>query len=214
MWSFFICLIPVQLPSGFVHWTVAVIPLVSVIAVLCCVIGFLLWRLKWRTRKQNGEITVNAIQYDAQTRSILNQDGQANNLRGVNQMRVHFQEPSNHDAPKYHTLQQATNNHVQYAALYKNPGELPIPRRLAIRRKDSGKVQSKYPLNRSRNEDETPGSCLETSSQGDGSERLSHEYHVLASDYDEPHGIIDNDHGNIEKPDCSDDELSYLEIIP
>lgn len=211
----------VQPPSGFIHWTVTVIPLACVIVGLICVIGFLLWRLKQRTRKQNGEITVNSIHYDVQTRSLLHQEGRVNNLRGVNQMRVHFQEPNNHEGPKYHTLTQATNNEtnqVEYAALYKKPGEVPISRRLAIRRKNSGELAGKYPLNKDGNDDDTEGayriSHVDTPNLGDKREHSTHEYHALASDYDEPLSIIESDHDNTEKPDCSEDELSYLEIIP
>ena len=219
--KFIVCLILVQPPSGFIHWTVAVIPLACVIAVLICVIAFLLWRLRQKPRKHNGDITVNAIHYDVQTRSILSQEGRANNLRAANQTRVHFQEPNNREDPKYHTLTQAKNNEnsVQYAALYKKPGELPIPRRLAIRRKESSELTGKYPLNKSGHDKETEGeyerSCVDKeSNQADGRDRLSHEYHVLVADYDEPGGIIESDQENIEKPDCSEDELSYLEIIP
>jgi len=211
----------VQLPSGFIHWTVTVIPLACVIVVLICVIGFLLWRLKQRTRKQNGEITVNSIHYDVQTRSLLHQEGRVDNLRGADQMGVHFQEPNNREDPKYHALTQTTsneNNRVEYAALYKKPGEVPISRRLAIRRKNSSELTSKYPLNKSGNDDETEGayrvSHMDTPNQGGEREHSSHEYHALASDYDEPLSIIKSDHENTEKPDCSEDELSYLEIIP
>lgn len=218
---FFGCLIPVQLPSGFIHWTVTVIPLACVIVGLICVIGFLLWRLKQRTRKQNGEITVNSIHYDVQTRSLLHQEGRVNNLRSADQMRVHFQEPNNHEGPKYHTLTQATNNEtnqVEYAAFYKKPGEVPISRRLAIRRKNSSELTGKYPLNKDGNSDETEGayriSHADTPNLGYKREQSLHEYHALASDYDEPLSIIKSDHDNTEKPDCSEDELSYLEIIP
>lgn len=199
----------------------AVIPLACVIVVLICVIGFLSWRLKQRTHKQNGEITVNSIHYDVQTRSLLNQEGRVNNLRGADQMRVHFQEPSNREGPKYHTLTQATNNEknrVEYAALYKKPGEVPIPRRLAIRRKNSSELTGKYPLNKNGDDDETNGeyevSHVDTPNHGDERKHSSHEYHVLATDYDEPLSIIESDHENTEKPECSEDELSYLEIIP
>ena len=188
---------------------------------LICVIGFLLWRLKQRTRKQNGEITVNSIHYDVQTRSLLHQEGRVNNLRGPDQMRVHFQEPNNQESPKYHALTQATNsetNQVKYAALYKKPGEVPISRRLAIRRKNSCELAGKYPLNKGGNDDETEGgyriSHMDTPNLGDKREQSSHEYLALTSDYDEPLSIIESDHDNTEKPDCSEDELSYLEIIP
>lgn len=216
----FVCLILVQPPSGFIHWTIAVIPLACVIAVLICVIGFLLRRLKQRPRKQNGDITVNAIHYDVQTRSILSQEGRANNLRGANHTRVHFEEPNNHEDPKFHIFTQAKDNEnsVQYEGLYKKPGELPIPRRLAIRRKDSGELKGKYPLNKSGQDNETEGEYeglyVDKSHQGDGRKRSSHEYHVLPTDYDEQAGIIESDQENTEKPDCSEDEVSYLEIIP
>ena len=75
-------------------------------------------------------------------------------------MRVHFQEPNNQQDPKYHALTQATNsetNQVKYAALYKKPGEVPISRRLAIRRKNSSELAGKYPLNKGGNDDETEG---------------------------------------------------------
>ena len=179
--------------------------------VLICVIGFLLWRLKQRTRKQNGEITVNSIHYDVQTRSLLNQEGRPNNLRGADQTRVHFQEPSDREGPKYRALTQATNNEnnrVEYAALYKKPGEVPIPRRLAIRRKNSSELTGKYPLNKNGNDD------VDAPNQGGEREQSSHEYHTLASDYDVPLSIIESHHENTDKPDCSEDELSYLEIIP
>ncbi|KAL9973071.1 hypothetical protein ACROYT_G019480 [Oculina patagonica] len=211
----------VQPPSGFIHWTIAVIPLACVIAVLICVIGFLLWRLKQRPRKQNGDITVNAIHYDVQTRSILNQEGKANNLRGANHTRVHFEEPNNHEDPKFHTFTQAKDNEnsAQCVALYTKPGDLPIPRRLAIRRKDSREFKGKYPLNKSGQDNETEekfeGSYVDVKSyQGDGSKRSSREYHALPTDYDEQAGMIESDQENTEKPDCSEDEVSYLEIIP
>ena len=136
-------------------------------------------------------------------------------------MGVHFREPNNHEGPKYHSLTQATNNEtrqVEYAALYKKPAEVPISRRLAIRRKNSSELAGKYPLNKDGNGDETEGayriSHVDTPNLGDKREQFSHEYHALASDYDEPLSIIESDHDNTEKPDCSEDELSYLEIIP
>jgi len=146
-----------------------------------------------------------------------------NNLRGDDQMRVHFQEPNNCEGPKYHALTQATsnaeNNRVEYAALYKKPGDVPIPRRLAIRRKNSRELAGKYPLNKDGNDDETEAayeiSHADTpTSQENRREHTSHECHPLASDYDEPLSIIASDQDNTEKPDCSEDELSYLEIIP
>ena len=214
-------MILVQLPSGFIHWTVAVIPLACVIAVLICVIAFLLWRLKQKPWKQNSDITVNAIHYDVQTRSILSQEGRANNLRGANETRVHFQEPNNHEGPKYSTLTQGTDNEnsVQYAALYKKPEDLPIPRRLAIKRKDSNQLKGKYPLNKSghdcENGGEPQGLSVDKSNQRDGCrERLTHEYHVVTTDYDEPGCVIESHQENFEKPNCSEDEISYLEIIP
>lgn len=188
---------------------------------LVCVIGFLLWRLKLRTRKQNGEIAVNSIHYGVQTRSLLNQEGRVSNLGDADQMRVHFQEPNNREGPKYRALTQATskeNNRVEYAALYKKPGEVPIPRRLAIRRKNSSELSGKYPLNKNGNDDGTEGaynvSHVDTPNQAGQRQQSSHEYHMLASDYDEPLSIIESDHENTDKPDCSEDELSYLEIIP
>ena len=136
-------------------------------------------------------------------------------------MRVHFQEPNDHEGPKYHALTQATNsetNQVKYAALYKKPGEVPISRRLAIRRKNSSELAGKYPLSKGRNDDETEGAYripqVDTPNLGNKREQSSHEYLALASDYDEPLSIIGSDHDNTEKPDCSEDELSYLEIIP
>ena len=151
-----------------------------------------------------------------QTRSLLHQEGRINNPRSAGQMRVHFQEPTNREGPKYHALlAQATsneNNRVEYAALYKKPGEVPLPRRLAIRRKNSSELAGKYPLNKDGNDGDTEG--VDTPNQGDQREHSSHEYHSLASDYDEPLSIIKSDHENSKKTDCSEDELSYLEIIP
>ena len=55
---------------------------------------------------------------------------------------------------------------------------------------------------------------MDTPNLGDKREQSSHEYLALTSDYDEPLSIIERDRDNTKKPDCSEDELSYLEIIP
>lgn len=138
-------------------------------------------------------------------------------------MRVHFKDSNSHEDPKYHTIQQGTNNEnncVQYAALYKTPGEFPaIPRRSAIRRKNSSELKGKYPLNKTTHQDhesaqDYTGSEIDSFDQNNEKDRTSRAYQVLASDYDEPHSIIVADQENTENQDCSDDELSYLEIIP
>ena len=138
-------------------------------------------------------------------------------------MRVHFQEPNNREDPKYRALTQAiaTNDgtsKVEDAALYKTPGEVPIPRRLAIRRKNSRELTGKYPLNKNGNDDATEAayeiSHVETpTNQENRREHTSQECHPSASDYDEPLSIIASDHENTKKLDCSEDQLSYLEII-
>lgn len=136
--------IPGQPPNGYIHWTVAVIPLSSVIAALLCVIAFLLWRLKYKTRKQiETQITVSPMHYDVQTRSILKEvrsnvkNGQVSNTA----TRVHFQEP-NKDT--------ATGKSVDMAdgtSLLPNLGDRSIPRRLAVKRKSNyNELEEKYQL--------------------------------------------------------------------
>ena len=149
--NFFNFKISAQPPSGYIHWTVAVIPLGSVIIALLCVIAFLLWHLKHRTRKQDGaDITVSPMHYDVKTRSILNNpEEQVKNGRGSNDTRVHFQEPDNYKTTKEcHALEQTTKN-ANGLSLPPNPVDCPIPRRLAIKRKNSKELEGKYPLNKS-----------------------------------------------------------------
>lgn len=209
----------VQPPSGFIHWAIAIIPLACMIAVLACVIGFLLWRLKMNTRKQNSDITAQPIYYDAQTRSLHKQDGRANNPSGVNQLRVHFQDSAHHEDPKYRLLQQSANNensNLQYASLCKIPGEVPISRRLAIRRKSSDELKGKYPLNKSRRDEEVTQdyrALKRHSAEQNNQEDNSGAYQALITDYEEPGNVIVADQGNAESQECFEDELPYLEII-
>lgn len=189
------------------------------IAVLACVIGFLLWRLKMNTRKQNSDITAQPIYYDAQTRSLHKQDGRANNPSGVNQLRVHFQDSAHHEDPKYRLLQQSANNensNLQYASLCKIPGEVPISRRLAIRRKSSDELKGKYPLNKSRRDEEVTQdyrALKRHSAEQNNQEDNSGAYQALITDYEEPGNVIVADQGNAESQECFEDELPYLEII-
>ena len=158
--------IPAQPRSGYIHWTVAVIPLSCVIVVLICLIAFLLWRLTQRPRKQNGSVTVHAIHYDAHTKSILNPEGRAKNSGGSNYTRVRFQEPDNHEAPKCPTLEQGVNNTTggtKNAALSKVQSDCPISRRLAIRRKSSEELERKYPLIKDGDGDENKTECTDSS---------------------------------------------------
>ncbi|XP_058950007.2 layilin [Pocillopora verrucosa] len=209
----------VQPPAGFIHWTIAIIPLVCVILVLVCVIGFLLWRLKMKTSKQNGDITAQPFYYDAQTRSLRKQDDGANNFREVNQLKVHFQDSPDCEDQKYHLLQRSANNenrNVQYASPYKTPGQLSISRRLAIRRKSSDELKGKYPLNKGRENREVTKdySALKTDSTEQNNESDNcRAYQALVTDYEEPVNIILAGKENAESHKCSEDELSYLEII-
>ena len=177
--------IPGQPLNGYIHWTVAVIPLSSVIAALLCVIAFLLWRLKYKTRKQiETQITVSPMHYDVQTRSILKEvrsnvkNGQVSNTA----TRVHFQEPNKDTAtgksvdmadgtsllpslgdrsiPRRLAVKRkcSYNELEEKYQLDKGDGEVTnkvdyaIMRRLAIRRKNSNELDSKYPLNKSEDE--------------------------------------------------------------
>jgi len=132
----------VQPPSGYIHWTVSVIPLSCVILVLVCVIVFLLWRLKQRPKKQLGDINVEAIHYDVNTKSILNTKGKEKKQPGSNHVRVHFREPN------------------------QKPADCPIPRRVAIKRKSSKELEGKYPLNKSGDGEEDEVDCADLSANG------------------------------------------------
>ena len=89
---------------------------------------------------------MNDIHYDVHTRSILNAEGRTKNCRGSKHTRVHFEEPKKCESTKDHTLEQAKNN-ANGSALYNNPVDRPIPRRLAIRIKNSKELECKYPPN-------------------------------------------------------------------
>ena len=122
------------------------------------------------------------------------------------------------EATTYHALQQKGgdnngNKRVEYAALYKKPSNFPIPRRMAIRRKNSNELRNKYPLEREGNlSGEYAESCWTTPNERNNADLKPHEYHILTSDYGEPN--LASEERNLGKVDCSDDELSYLEIIP
>lgn len=142
--------IPGQPPNGYIHWTVAVIPLSSVIAVLLCAIAFLLWRLKYKTKKQiDAQITVSPMHYDVQTRSILKEvssnvkNGQVSNTA----TRVHFQEPNND------TVTGKSVDMADGTSLLPNLGDSSIPRRLAVKRKsNNNEVEEKCRLDKGNGE--------------------------------------------------------------
>lgn len=172
-----------------------------------------------KTRKQNGDITAQPFYYDAQTRSLRKQDDGANNFREVNQLKVHFQDSPDCEDQKYHLLQRSANNenrNVQYVSPYKTPGQLSISRRLAIRRKSSNELKGKYPLNKGRENREVTKdySALKTDSTEQNNESDNcRAYQALVTDYEEPVNIILAGKENAESHKCSEDELSYLEII-
>ena len=134
--------------------------------VLICLLVFLLWRLTQRPRKQNGSVTVHAIHYDVQTKSILNPEGSEKNSGDSNHIRVRFQEPDNREAPKCPTLKQAVNNTTggtESTALNKVQSDCSISRRLAIRRKSSEELERKYPLNKDEDGDGNKTKCADSS---------------------------------------------------
>ena len=205
-----------DLPVGHIHWAVAVIPLTCVIVVLLCTVGLLLWRLKHQShKKQNSEITVSAIHYDVNTRSIARQVGREQNFQ---EAMNNIKKPDAEEAPKYHALQKkdsVVKNPVAYAALYKKPTNFPRTRRGAIRRNEVNRLDSKYPLKyNEQSSDEYAESCWTSPNETTDNILNPNEYHILTADYSEPGSAVEYHKSDVGKPSCSDDEVSYLEVIP
>ena len=148
--------IAAQLPSGYIHWTVAVIPLGGIVFLLFGVISFQLWLLKWRTRKQRPEILIDSTSSDVHTKSILNtEQKKKNNCAFKPQNRVRFQEQNLgqvHDCCLFeHEVKADTASDCpDHTAITKSKTKMAdclISRHLGIKRKRKNELQSKYPLN-------------------------------------------------------------------
>lgn len=145
-----------QLPSGYIHWTVAVIPLGGIVFLLFGVISFQLWLLKWRTRKQRPEILMDSASSDVHTRSILNtEQKKKNNCAFKPQNRVRFQEQDLSQVygcclfeqeAKADTASDCPDHTAKEKGKIKMADCL-ISRHLGIKRKHKNELQSKYPLN-------------------------------------------------------------------
>lgn len=213
-----------SLPSGYIHWTVAVLPLGCVIFLLLGVIAFLLWRLKWRKRKNSPELIVSTVSYHAHTKSILNSEEKNKNSCALKKNRVHFEVPDSHALGQVADTS-SKNGSSNYSALdtlkNKNKANYLISRHLGIKRKSNNKLQSKYPLIKPSNDEPNQSESEDLSGNTSTAEK------GIADDLNSP---PDNKVGRAQQsrieglrstdipvspkdPKYSDDKLCYFEAV-